>query len=202
MASLVSTPSASGAIRFSADFAAKIPRYQKLIRRQPLMRWARTFRLEDDLEQLTLLELARVAPRFDPTRAASNDHFISAVLPSRVSDSIRVLKRQHRDIVEDTHVSLNDDSDGDEEVGTRFLDETGLDTVVEEAMHHQAVAALRSAIEHLSPRQREVIGFVLEDLADADIAAQLGVSVQAINKTKLAAIAKLKQLVPAEHALI
>jgi len=206
MASHVSTQPAPGTIRFSADFAANVPRYQTLIRRQPLMRWAKAFRLEEDLEQLTLLELARVEPRFDPTRAASNAHFFSAVVASRVSDSFRLLKRQHRDVVDDKHVSLNDDygSDGDgdgEELGARiFVDETGPDVVVADAMRRQAVTALRAAIEHLSTRQREVIELVLGDLTDAEIAAQLGVSVQAVNKTKLAAIANLKQLVPAGHA--
>lgn len=202
MASRVSTQPAPGAIRFSADFAANVPRYQALIRRQPLMRWAKAFRLEEDLEQLTLLELARVEPRFDPTRAASNEHFFSAVVASRVSDSVRLLKRQHRDVVDDKHVSLNNDngSEGEEPGAHFFVDETGPDTVVADAMHHQAVTALHAAIEHLSTRQREVIELVLGDLTDAEIAAQLGVSVQAVNKTKLAAIANLKQLVPAGHA--
>ncbi len=201
MASVVSTQPAPAAIRFSADFAANIPQYQRLIRRQPWMRWAKAFHLEADLEQLTLLELARFTTRNGELPASNEAHF-RVVIASRTSDSARFLKRQHRDIAEDKNVSLDDDADDEGEgLGSRLLvDDT--DIVVADAMRRQAVAALYAGIALLSPRQREVLEWVLLDLTDTEIAASLGVSVQAVNKTKLAAVSRLKQLVPAVHATV
>jgi hypothetical protein len=66
-----------GEIRFTPDFVANIPRYRQAIRAHRAMSWARRCSLDDDLVQLTLIDLARVnrastprAPRH-PTTSAS-----------------------------------------------------------------------------------------------------------------------------------
>jgi RNA polymerase sigma factor (sigma-70 family) len=198
MASVDLTHPAPGDIRFSADFVANISRYQLAIRRQPVMGWARERNLDGDLAQLALLDLARVDARFDPTRATSPHHFRLAVLGSRVSDCARMLMRMHREIAEDVHLSLDaEDEEGDEGFGARFQRSEHADDnpVLDEAIRGQVASAVYASVKTLPARQREVIELLLEDFTDKEIAAQLCVTVQAVNKTKLAAIAKLKQVV-------
>lgn len=200
MASSVSTQPASGA-DFPADFLSNIGIYQQRIRRHRLTAVARQFHLHDDLEQIALLELARVARRTGGLPASDHPHF-HVVLSSRVSNSLRLLKRQHREIANGAFVSIDDHGDGgDEPVEQTLPDQVDPDTALDSAMRNQAAAALRSALLRLTARQREVIELVLEDLTDAEIASRLGVTVQAVNKTRLLAIGKLKQLVPTEHAI-
>jgi RNA polymerase sigma factor (sigma-70 family) len=200
MASVHSTHPASGDVRFSADFIANIPRYQLAIRRQPVMGWASERNLDGDLAQLALLDLARVDSRFDATRATSPHHFRLAVLGSRVSDCARKLMRMHHEVA-DVHIPLDaDDEEGDEGFGARFQrsEEAGENPVLDGAIRGQVASAVHAAVKTLSARQREVIELLLEDLTDKEIAAHLCITVQAVNKTKLAAIAKLKQVVLAQ----
>lgn len=202
MASARSTHPASGDVRFSADFIANIPRYQVAIRRQPVMGWARERNLDGDLAQLALLDLARLDGQFDSNRATSPHHFRLAVLASRVSDRARMLMRMHREVAEDVHLSLDADDEGDEGFGARFQRSEQADDnpVLEEAIRGQVASAVYSSVKTLPARQREVIELLLEDMTDKEIAAHLCITVQAVNKTKLAAIAKLKQVVLAQFA--
>lgn len=190
---------ASSEVQFSTDFAASVPAYLARIRRHPFARWGRLYGLQADLEQLTLIELARIATRTGTLPAANDPHF-SVVLTQRLSNCIRALKRNHRDIVDDSHLSIDKKVDGDPAGENLLIDEIGTDTV-EAVERHQAIAALRRAIEALTARQREVIDLILAEMTEAEIAIELGVSVQAVNKTKLAAYARLRLLVPAEHAV-
>lgn len=203
MASARSTHSAPGDVRFTADFIANIPRYQHAIRRQPAMGWARERTLDADLAQLVLLDLAQLEDQFDSTRATSPHHFRLAVLASRVSDRARMLMRMHREVAEDLNPSLDaDDEQGDEGFGARFQrsEEAGENTVLDGVIRGQVASAVYAVVKTLPARQREVIELLLEDMTDKEMAEQFGVTVQAINKTKLAAIAKLKQVVVAQFA--
>ena len=197
----VSTAPASLAFRFSAEFNSQIACYRRLIFRHRLTAVARQFRLEEDLVQLTLIDLARFSDRKGGLPAANDPHF-RVILKSRVSNSFRHLRRQHREVVGNTHVSLDNNlgEDGEERGQRPLHDAAGPDVVLESAMRAQAIAALRVAIAQLAERQRQVIEMVLDDRTDAEIAAELGVTVQAVNKTRHTAIAKLRQLVPAGHA--
>jgi RNA polymerase sigma factor (sigma-70 family) len=201
MTSMTSTAPATGGIEFPAAFAANSAHYRSLIRRQRLMGWARQFGLEDDLEQLALLELARLAPRYDPARSPSLDHYLASIVSSRLSDCVRQLKRQHRDIVDGSHTSL--DSAGDSAIeaadGDAETDEPASDdSVFDRVAQTQSSRALVLAITALPARQREVMTLVLEDLTDREIAEGLGVSVQSINKTRLTAIANLQRALLAQ----
>ena len=69
------------------------------------------------------------------------------------------------------------------------------DPVVDRAMRAQVAQAVYMAIKTLPCRQREVIELSLEDMTDKEMAEHLGVTVQSVNKTRLAAIAKLRQVV-------
>jgi RNA polymerase sigma factor (sigma-70 family) len=199
MASAPSTQTVSGGVRFSADFIANIPRYQQAIRSHRVMPWARQRALEDDLEQLALIDLARVEARFDPARATSPHHFRLAVLGSRVSDCASLLMRMHREVtgeIEDT-LDAGDQVDDDD---VSFADSEYItdDPVLDRAIRAQVARAVYEAIPTLPFRQRQVIELALEDCSDREIAEQLGVSVQAVNKSRLAAIANLKQVVLAK----
>lgn len=199
MASTASTPTAAGEIRFSADFVANIPSYERAIRRHRVMSWARQRSLDDDLVQLTLVDLARVDAYFDPQRASSPHHFRLAVLGSRVSDSYRLLMRLHREV---TGVIIDElDSDIEnaiEDARVSDLERDTDDPVVDAAIRAQAARMIVAAIAHLASRQREVIELALEDRSDKEIASRFGVSVQSANKTRLAAIANLKRVLVAE----
>jgi RNA polymerase sigma factor (sigma-70 family) len=179
MTSMTSTAPAPGGLEFPAALAANSAHYRRLIRRQRLMGWARQFGLEDDLEQLALLELARLTPRYDPARSPSLDHYFGAILSDRMSDCVRQLKRQHRDIVDGSHSSFDSADDSateatDEDAATREL--ASNDSVFDYVAQAQSSRALARAIETLPARQREVTALVLEDLTDREIADKLGVS--------------------------
>ena len=190
MASVRSTSSAAAGVRFSATFVANIPQYQRAIYRQPVMRWARERSLDDDLVQLALLDLARVEARFDPARATSPHHFLLAVLGSRVSDCADRLMRMHRDTVDNVADDYRDEECDDNVDGARAHSHAGHaedDPVVERAVRAQFAAVAYAGIATLPARQREVIALALEDETDKEIAVRLGVSVQSVNKTRLAA---------------
>jgi RNA polymerase sigma factor (sigma-70 family) len=202
MASVASTQAAQGGVRFSADFISHIPRYQQAIRRQPVMGWARERGLDEDLAQLALIDLARVDARYDASRATSPHHFRLAVLSSRVSDCANVLKNMYREVTGEIDPDLDpDDEVGEDDDVQRGSDERAEgDPVLERAMRAQIALATYLAIKALPARQREVIELQLEDMTDKEIAEQFGVTVQAVNKTKLAAIANLRQVVGAQFA--
>lgn len=197
MASVASTPSATSGVRFSPDFISHIPRYEQAIRRQPVMRWARERGLDEDLAQLSLMDLARVDARYNPERATSPHHFRLAVLGSRVSDCASVLMRMYREVTGEIDADLAADEEPPENDDTRFDDGQHVtdDPVLDRALRAQLAAAVHAAITTLPARQRQVIELALEDLSDKEIAEKLGVSVQAINKTRLAAITNLKRVV-------
>ena len=201
MASTVSTQPAPGELRFSADFIANITVYQRAIRGQRVMRWARERSLDDDLVQAALLDLARVDCRYNPARATSAHHFRLAVLSSRVSDCASVLMRMHREVAEGTHHS-EDDEGTREDTGTpaQRTEQAGDNPVLDDAIRGQTASAVRAAVKTLPARQREVIELVLNDHTDREIAEQLGVTVQAVNKNRLSGIAKLKQRVLAQFS--
>lgn len=197
MASVASTPSVTGVIRFSADYISNIPRYKQAIRRQPVMRWASARGLDEDLTQLALIDLARVDARFDPERATSPHHFRLAVLGSRVADCASALMRMYREVTGELDTDRDADVDSgedDREVNDSGVRELG-DPVLERAMRAQVARAVYAAVKALPYRQRQVIEFALEDLSDREIAAKFGISTQAVNKTRLSAIGNLKQVV-------
>jgi RNA polymerase sigma factor (sigma-70 family) len=194
MASVVSARPKTGTVRFSPDFIANIPTYQKAIRRHRVMRWAREHRLDQDLEQLVLIDLARIDIRFDPNRAASPHHFRMAVLGSRVSDCADTLMRMHSDIDVVDEASLADEQPDD--VATVDLDERAYvfeNPVLDFAIRKEMATAIHETIKTLPARQHEILKLVLADLTDREIAVQLGVSTQAVNKTRLSGISNLKR---------
>jgi RNA polymerase sigma factor (sigma-70 family) len=202
MASVVSTHPATNSVGFSPDFIANIPKYQQAIRRHRMMHWARERRLEDDLEQLALLDLARVDVRFDPNRASSPHHYRMAVLASRVSDCADVLVRMHSDITGyDEGLLQDDDLDDDDGVDARdgrlFAD----DPVLDAAIRGEMAAAMYEAVANLPSRQRQIAQLVLADFTDKEIAIELGISVQAVNKGRLAGVANLERVIRAQFAV-
>lgn len=203
MASVASTQAAASGVRFSADFISHIPRYEQAIRRQPVMGWARERGLDEDLAQLALIDLARVDARYDASRATSPHHFRLAVLSSRVSDCANVLKNMYREVTGeiDPDLHADDDAEGKDDDVRHGKDEGGEgDPVLDRAMRAQGAQAAYMAIKTLPSRQREVIELMLEDMTDREMAEHLGVTVQAVNKTRLAAISKLRQVVGAQFA--
>lgn len=200
MARDASTLSASSEGPFSLDFLANLPSIRRAIRGQPTAKWARQRGLEEDLVQLALMDLARVESRFDAGRASSRQHFRMAVLPTRVSDCVAALKRQHSDFV-----SLDEDRAGDERSDEDaepidFEEDAVLlgDQVTQTAMRRQLASTLIAAIEDLPATQRRVMELALTDCSDREIADKLRVSVQAVNKSRRAAIAKLRGVVLAK----
>lgn len=200
MASGVSALYAEDSVRFASDFAAHIQTYRKVIRGQGVMRWARDRHLDDDLEQSALIDLARVDARFDPSRGISAHHFRLAVIPSRVSDCAQALMRMHPDtpiLDEDKDRCVEEDEFA---VGDDAAEGNGTcenhDSVLDAAIRAETASAIAGAIAKLPPRQREVIGYALADYTDREIAAELGVSVQAANKTRRKAIESLKRILP------
>ena len=198
MASAASTPSATDGIRFTPDFVANIPTYERAIRRHRVMSWARQRSLEDDLVQLALVGLARMDARFDPARASSPHHFRLAVLGSRVSDSARFLRRMHSEVTGVIDDELDSDTDDSNSNIAPEGDQPAGDPVLESVARGQAWRRVASAIAVLPGRQREVIELALQDYSDKEIGAHVGVTVQSVNKTRLAAIENLKRAVGAE----
>ena len=203
MASAASTPSAIDGIRFAPDFVANIPTYERAIRRHRVTSWARQRSLDDDLVQLTLVGLARMDARFDPTRASSPHHFRLAVLGSRVSDSARLLRRMHSEVTLVVNDELDADSneqDSDGALGSPDQ-EPDSDPVLESIARQEAWQLVAKSITALPPRQRQVIDLALQDQSDKEIAAHVGVTIQSVNKTRLAAIENLKRTVGAQFRI-
>ena len=200
MASVASTPSAVDEIRFAPDFVSNVSTYERAIRRHRVMSWARQRSLGEDLVQQALLDLSRVDARYDSTRASSPHHFRVAVLHSRVSDSARVLRRMHGEVAAaagDTELDFDPTGGGTDNPDFE-TEQPGSDPVMAEAERAQVWRAVTAAIAELPGRQREVIELALDDCSDKDIAAHLGITAQAVNKSRLAAIANLRRaLVPA-----
>jgi RNA polymerase sigma factor (sigma-70 family) len=199
MASVNSTYPEPAPARFPAEFVANIPQFKDMVRRRGAMRWAKQYGLEDDLEQLALLEIARIVPKFDPGMATSLDHFVGACLNRCLTDCIRMLKRGHREIVDGMHYSI--DAPRREDAVTSVLDEVAslgesMNPVFEEVVRTQVNVQLRSACALLPPRQREVIELVLSDYTDKEISEEIGVTVQSVNKSRLGAIVNLRRLLP------
>lgn len=203
MASDASTPSAAGAVHFSPDFLANLPRYQRAIRGQRIAKWARHRGLEEDLVQLALLDLARVEARYDPTRATSAHHYRLAVLPSRVSDCVDTLMRMHRDFVSLDEERAESDVEG-EDTERHEVEEAALhlgDPVLALAARREFALALRDAVTELPALQRRVIELTLADYTDREIADELGVTVQAVCTARLKGTAKVRAAIHQSHAL-
>jgi RNA polymerase sigma factor (sigma-70 family) len=203
MASDASTPSAAGAVRFSQDFLANLPTYQKAIRRQRVANWARQRGLEEDLVQLALLDLARVETRYDPTRAASAHHYRLAVLPSRVSDCVDTLMRMHGDFVSLDEERAESDVEGEDTEGQEVEEDAVHfgDPVFTRAERREFALALRDAVAALPAAQRRVIEFTLADYTDREIADELGVSVQAVCAARMKGTAKVRAAIQQGYVL-
>jgi RNA polymerase sigma factor (sigma-70 family) len=193
MASDASTRSAPDAVRFPQDFVDNIPIYQNAIRGHRTARWARDRGLEDDLVQLSLLDLARVDSRFDPTRGTSPHHYRMAVLGSRVSDCFDHLQRTHGDVVEydDDRDDAEGSPDGDQ-MDHEAHETAGHDLVFADASCAEFVRALVAIVEALPSVQRKVIELALADHSDREIANALGVSIQAVNVARRKGLAKIQ----------
>ncbi|MGD9602452.1 MAG: sigma factor-like helix-turn-helix DNA-binding protein [Gammaproteobacteria bacterium] len=203
MAFDASTPSATGAVVFTADFLINLRSYQTAIRKQRVARWARQRGLEEDLVQLALLDLARIDARFDPSRGKSAHHYRLAVLPSRVSDCVDALKRLHPDFVSLNEECANADVD-DEYPATHQAESAATchgDPVFTLAVREETATALRAAIAALPKVQRRIIEFVLADYTDREIAANLGVSIQAVCNARVKGTSALRSAVPQSHTL-
>jgi len=203
MASDASTLSAAGAVHFSSDFLANLTSYQKAIRGQRIANWARQRGLEEDLVQLALIDLARVESRFDPARAASAHHYRMAVLPSRVSDCVDALMRQHSDFVSLDEERAEFDFVDDEADRHETEDDACYlgDTVFTTTMRRQCAQALLSAIAALPAVQRRVLELALADYTDREIAEELGVSIQAVCTARGKGITKVHAALDAGHCL-
>jgi RNA polymerase sigma factor (sigma-70 family) len=67
------------------------------------------------------------------------------------------------------------------------------DAVFEELLRCQMAVRLRAAIECLPVRQSQIVLLMLEDCTDGEIANRLGITKQAVSKSRLLAIAHLKE---------
>lgn len=199
MASIDSTFPDPAPARFPAEFVANIPQFKDMVRRRSAMRWAKQYGLEDDLEQLALLEIARIVPKFDPALANSLDHFVGACLNRCLTDCIRALKRGHRETVSSSHFSI--DTPHHEDGATSVLDEMAAfsgatNPVFDDAVRAQVNVQLHKACEMLPPRQREVVELLLRDYTDKEISGEIGVTVQSVSKSRLSAVVNLRKLLP------
>ena len=76
----------------------------------------------------------------------------------------------------------------------------GDDPVLAHAIRGQLATAICTAIAALPARQRRVLELALADHTDREIANKLGVSVQAVNKARLAGIVNVRRVVLARYS--
>jgi DNA-directed RNA polymerase specialized sigma24 family protein len=106
--------------------------------------------------------------------------------------------RMHRDI---TGYERPDDTGDDDRIANPWDEDGAGDPVLEGALRAEVVETVYEALNTLAGRQRQVIEFALKDYTDREIAEELGVSVQAVNKCRLAAITALRRAVLSKFSI-
>lgn len=199
MASVDSTFPTALPLSFPPEFVERISLFEDMVNRRSAMRWAEEHGLADDLRQMALLEIARIVPKFHPSLASSLDHFVGACLNNCLADCIRFLKRTHRESADRRSVQIDAES-SDEDSPPTLSELKALDgpfnPVFDHLVRARASKELRDACAQLPPRQREVVNLVLRDCTDREVSEEIGVTVQSVNKTRLAAIENLRKLLP------
>lgn len=219
-----SRPVKGAAATYFPDFEASLPTFKRLTRSRklaPMMAWARSRGIDEDLEQLGLIELAKLLGKFDPSVGTTVEQYIGSTLPARMVTCLRSLNRDYCDPVDQMASShetgssefrdaLADDGDPlstlqDDEISiagdamgvtdaTAFAFEIVGDTAANALEWKRIMATLLREIEQLPNRQAEVVRLGLAGYTDGEIAQHLGISKQAVNKSKQKAIEGLSQV--------
>lgn len=172
--------------------AARVSAFRRLVRSQPVMAWARARSLNDDLEQLGLIEIAKILRTYDAQRGTTAEQYVGVAIRSRLLSCVRTLSSTNgRDLEQSIDGALTTDDE------RRPSEQPPSDSAQNaDAPDHlartQLARAVRDEVLRLPTRQREVIELMLADHTEREIAHKLGVSVQAVNKTKQGAFEALK----------
>ena len=94
-----STSASSDASAYFPPFlhdARSVRAFRRVVRAHPAMAWARARHLNDDLEQLGLLEAAKIAQTFDPRAGTSVEQYVGVALRTRLFSCRRALLSLNR----------------------------------------------------------------------------------------------------------
>lgn len=217
----------SGASLDSPHFQAALPTFKRLTRSRklaPMMAWARSRSLDEDLQQLGLIELAKLLQKFDPGVGTTVEQYVGSTLPARMVTCLRSLNRDYCDRLDQAAADHGLDSpeeDGDDSIADHedFVstkpacessiagDATGMpdddafafeivgDAAANALEWKRVMATLHREIERLPSRQAEVVRLGLADYTDGEIAQHLEISKQAVSKAKQKAVAVLSQAI-------
>lgn len=194
MPEVISTrASADATAYFPSAFndSVRIGAFRRVLRAHPTMAWARARSLHDDLEQIALLEVAKVLRQFDPSVGTSVEQFVGVAMRQRMFSCRRALLGAYGVSPESDEVTDAHDEFGQAD---NIPDANPSANVEEVCAQRQRTQSLGNAVAALPTRQRAIVQLMLEDHTEREIAEQLGVSIQAVNKSKLSAIKTLQQV--------
>lgn len=159
-----------------ARFDALVVRY-----RRPLLSFfQRRAAAPEDAEDLAQEVFMRLSRRFATLHWSNPDGLVFAIAANALTDHRRRERARHRDQHVEVDPAIQDDEPSAEAA----------------VSSRQSLSALVTALDRLSPRVREV--FVLcrfENLTQAQAAERLGVSVSAVEKHMMTAMARLRQAI-------
>lgn len=166
----------------------RIKAFRRVVRAHPVMVWANARSLGDDLEQLALLEIANILRSYNPNLGTTPEQYVGIALRTRLFSCQRALTSAYGD----PSVGQGDES-GDvadhEQKEDMEREATGhVDCTFNTYADKQLARHLKLGIAQLPHRKRQVIEMTLEDSTEREIAQELAVSVQSVNKSKQGAI--------------
>ena len=175
----VSRRDLEAALSILKDFAPLRSRCERALRRVLPREDANVLREEVAYEFLLLLW------EYDATQGVPLAGYFTRKLPWRVANWLRE-ERRHLD-----HECAFDIEDDGEKVVLENEWPAGADSADDDA--HLDALRLRELLPLLPPQQKQVIGFLLQDFTERDIAARLGISQPRVNQIKNAAFATLRK---------
>jgi RNA polymerase sigma factor (sigma-70 family) len=154
----------------------------------------------DDLVSWGMMGLVSAARAWDPARSASFSTLACRAIERMI---IRGVNREWRPEREQATVSLDELISGHEGGDERFVDQLPADEDVErEMLDTERAVALDSALETLSPEQRQLIRrHYYEGDSVQDIAEDLGLSRQGVYSREKAIFRELREMLDDSHAL-
>jgi RNA polymerase sigma factor (sigma-70 family) len=177
---------------------------RRVVRAHPLMCWARARSLGDDLEQLALMEVPNILRGYQPGHGTTPEQYVGSALRVRLFSCKRTLVRIYGATTTTQYVEFRDatsEADLEEDVGFASDSDSDGDGGVDAAFTGYAVAErtrlLTACIPRLPNRQRQIIDLALQDNTEREIAQQLGISVQSVNKGKQSALKALRVMLAA-----